>query len=380
LIAQTARFVRYPRVSHQSQSFGLPRVSRSAAVALSVVMNQSGPFWIGAGAITAALIIFGTVNHKLPRQAAASLEPMRIASLGPVSRETVSVIYRGAERETFAERWGPTPFEPVVESTASNGNTSVVAKGMQTFRVASAGRDDITFATAYAPAAPSGGFTLASVNPQPVLTDRATSPEEVKALVKMDEVERYLWEVYLRAPTKKDGSGDFTWKDPAAAQRFGLSMPAYVISGMDPDFREQLYHMGRAMDAAGIKWAILSAFRDDYRQTLASGFKASPRNSLHGGSARTGGYGHGRAVDVTGAEGNAQEVWKWIDANGAKYGLHRPMRAADPPHVQSTGDWRKLAQALKQARIRIAQVQSDKQADKQVTAAKPSKAVASAAR
>ncbi len=377
MIAQTARFVRYPRVSHQLLSFDLPCVSRSAAVALRVVMDQSGPFWIGAGAITAALIIFGTVNHKLPRQAAASLEPMRIASLGPVSRETVSVVYRGADqRETFAERWGPMPFETAAESTVGNGNTSVVAKGVQTFRLASAGRDDITFASAYAPAAPSGGFTLASVNPQPVLTDRSMSPEEAKALGKMDEVERYLWEVYLRAPTKKDGSGDFTWKDPAAAQRFGVSMPAYVITGMDPDFREQLYHMGRAMDAAGIKWAILSAFRDDYRQTLASGFKASPRNSLHGGSARTGGYGHGRAVDVTGSEGNAQEVWKWIDANGAKYGLHRPMRAADPPHVQSTGDWRKLAQALKQARIRIAQVQGDKQA----TAAKPSKAVASAAR
>jgi hypothetical protein len=346
-------------------------------------MSQSGPFWIGAGAITAALIIFGTVNHKIPRQAAASLEPMRIASLGPISRETV--VYRGADqRETFAERWGPMPFGAAADnSTASNdntaskgGNTSVVAKGVQTFRVASAGRDDISFASAYAPTAPSGGFTLASVNPQPVLTDKAMSPEEAKALGKMDEVERYLWEVYLRAPTKKDGSGDFTWKDPAAAQRFGVSMPAYVISGMDPDFREQLYHMGRAMDAAGIKWAILSAFRDDYRQKIASGFKASPRNSLHGGSARTGGYGHGRAVDVTGAEDNAQEVWKWIDANGAKYGLHRPMRAADPPHVQSTGDWRKLAQALKQARIRIAQVQGDKQA----SAAKPSKAVASAAR
>jgi len=153
-------------------------------------------------------------------------------------------------------------------------------------------------------------------------------------------------------------------------------MPTYVISGMDADFREQLYHMGRAMDAAGIKWAILSAFRDDYRQKLASGFKASPRNSLHGGSARTGGYGHGRAVDLTGAEGNTEDVWKWIDANGAKYGLHRPMRRADPAHVQSMGDWRRLAQGLKQARIRIAEAQGAKQA----TTAKSGKAVASATR
>ena len=45
-----------PRVSHW------PRASRSAAIALSAVLNQSGPFWIGASAVTAALIIFGSVN------------------------------------------------------------------------------------------------------------------------------------------------------------------------------------------------------------------------------------------------------------------------------------------------------------------------------
>jgi hypothetical protein len=353
----------------------LPRASRAAAIALNAVVSQSGPFWIGASAITAAMIIFGSVNYKVTRPAAATAT---VATVEPVRQETV--VFRGGAdpRESFADRWGQTAFEPNADTTISKGNTSVVAKGVQAIRVASVGRvpDDLAFATAYAPTTPQGAFSLASVNSQPVLTDRQMSPEEAKALAKMDEAERYLWEVYLRAPTKKDGAGDFTWKDPAAAQRFGLSMPTYVISGMDPDFREQLYHMGRAMDAAGIKWAILSAFRDDYRQKLASGFKASPRNSLHGGSARTGGYGHGRAVDVTGAEGNTEEVWRWIDANGAKYGLHRPMRRADPAHVQSMGDWRKLAQGLKQARIRIAEAQGAKQA----TSGKPAKAVASATR
>jgi len=346
----------------------LPRAARSAATVLSATLSQSGPFWLGASAITAALIIFGSVNYRIPRQAAATV--------APVLQETV--VYRGADQhQTFAERWGQMAFEPNAETAASSGNTSTFAKGTQPFRVASAGplTEGITLATAYAPAPAQSGFTLASVNPQPVLTDRVVSADEAKALSKMDEVEQYLWEVYLRAPTKKDGAGDFTWKDPAAARRFGLSMPTYVISGMDPDFREQLYHMGRAMDAAGVKWAILSAFRDDYRQKLASGFKASPRNSLHGGSARTGGYGHGRAVDVTGAEGNTEQVWKWIDANGSKYGLHRPMPGADPAHVQSKGDWRKLAQGLKHARIRIAEAQGAKQ-----PAAKPAKGIASATR
>jgi hypothetical protein len=156
----------------------------------------------------------------------------------------------------------------------------------------------------------------------------------------MDEIDDYLWEVYQRQPVKRDSSGDFSWKDPAAAKRMGLSLSDYVIGGMDPKFRERLYRAGRAMDAEGIRWSMLSAFRDDYRQRLAEGFKASTGNSLHGGSRRTGGYGYGRAIDITSAEGwgDAEAVWKWLDVNGSKYGLHRPMPGADPAHVQQTGD------------------------------------------
>jgi hypothetical protein len=134
----------------------------------------------------------------------------------------------------------------------------------------------------------------------------------------------------------------------------GLSVPEYAISGMDPDFREQLYHAGQAMDAAGIQWSILSGFRDDYRQSLASGFKARVGNSLHGGSRVTGGWGHGRAVDLTSAEGDASEVWHWIDAHGAKYGLYRPIPGPDPAHIQSRGDWHKVALSLRESRLHIA--------------------------
>jgi hypothetical protein len=155
----------------------------------------------------------------------------------------------------------------------------------------------------------------------------------------MDEIDDYLWEVYQRLPIKKDSSGDFSWKDPAAAQRMGMSLQDYVIGGMDPQFRAQLYRAGHAMDAAGVQWSILSAFRDDYRQRLASGFKASIGNSLHGGSRRTGGYGHGRAIDITSADGNNPEViWDWIDQHGAQYGLRRPLPGADPAHIQQTVD------------------------------------------
>jgi hypothetical protein len=189
-------------------------------------------------------------------------------------------------------------------------------------------------------------------------TDEERNADEKESSVRcersaslMEPVDDYLWEVYQRVPIKKDGTGDFTWKDPAAAKHMGLCLRDYVIRGMDPEFREQLYHAGHAMDAAGLQWSMLSAFRDDYRQSLASGYKASTSNSLHGGSRRTGGYGHGRAIDITGPEGKESDVWKWIDAHGGKYGLHRPLPKADPAHVQQLGDRHRIAVALRESRI-----------------------------
>jgi hypothetical protein len=173
--------------------------------------------------------------------------------------------------------------------------------------------------------------------------------------VLMEDVDQYLWEVYQRSPIKKDRTGDFTWKDPTAAKRAKMTLPDYVIGGMDPDFREQLYHAGRAMDAAGIQWTMLSAFRDDYRQRLASGFKARTGNSLHGGSRATSGYGGGRAVDITIVQGDPDDVWDWVDDHGAKYGLYRPMPDSDPAHVQSRGEWRKLALTLRNNRVKETQ-------------------------
>src|SRR5256885_5744447 len=54
-----------------------------------------------------------------------------------------------------------------------------------------------------------------------------------------DQVVSYLWDVYQRSAAKRDGHGDFTWKDQAAAKRMGISIEDYVIGGMHPDFREQ---------------------------------------------------------------------------------------------------------------------------------------------
>jgi hypothetical protein len=167
----------------------------------------------------------------------------------------------------------------------------------------------------------------------------------------MDEVNQYLWKVYQRTVRKHDGSGDFTWKDVAAAAHLGMSLGDYVIAGMDPDFRELLYHAGLAMDAAGMRWTILSAFRDDYRQGLAAGYKARIGDSLHGGSATTGGYGHGCAVDISDADGKSVPLWHWVDANTTQVGLERPLPGIDPAHIQARGPWHAFAAALRRERL-----------------------------
>jgi hypothetical protein len=124
-------------------------------------------------------------------------------------------------------------------------------------------------------------------------------------------IDQYLWSVYRRAP-KEDTikvverrkvivningkpqavikeftelvDEDFAWKDPKAAEKAGMSLMEYVIGGMDRDFKLRLYHALRAMDDAGLSPGITSAFRDDYRQSLASGLKAATNRSYHGGS------------------------------------------------------------------------------------------------
>ena len=63
-------------------------------------------------------------------------------------------------------------------------------------------------------------------------------------------------------------------------------MADYVIGGMDRDFRLKLFHMLHAAEDAGLSPGITSAFRDDYRQSIASGLKAANDRSYHGGSFR----------------------------------------------------------------------------------------------
>jgi len=123
---------------------------------------------------------------------------------------------------------------------------------------------------------------------------------------------------------------DFAWKDPKAAEKAGMPMMDYVIGGMDQSFKLKLFHALRAAEQAGLSPGITSAFRDDYRQSIASGLKAATDRSYHGGSFR-GGFGHGLAADAVSVKGatraqrwiSTESFWKWIDAHGKEFGIGR---------------------------------------------------------
>jgi len=188
-----------------------------------------------------------------------------------------------------------------------------------------------------------------------------------KCLVPEICIDQYLWSLYQRTPkrdtvkvveqrkvtvTKKGKTRtvtkeltkfvdeDFTWKDPKAAEKAGMSLMDYVIGGMDRSFKLKLYHALRALDEAGLSPGITSAFRDDYRQSLTTGLKAASDRSYHGGSLR-GGYGHGLAVDLVSVRGEtraersvfSESLWRWIDDHGKEFGIGRPYLDKDPPHV-----------------------------------------------
>jgi len=201
-----------------------------------------------------------------------------------------------------------------------------------------------------------------------------TSSIDMSAVDRVDEcmvaqlcIDRYLWSLYartrkidtIRVPeqikvtVKRKGKTrivtktitklvdeDFTWKDPNAAERARMSPVDYVIRGLSPSFRVTLYHALRALDDAGLMPGITSAFRDDYRQTIATGQKAQSDRSYHGGSFR-GGYGHGLAADIVSVKGetraerwvSSEQLWKWIDMHEKELGIGRPYLDRDAPHV-----------------------------------------------
>jgi hypothetical protein len=213
---------------------------------------------------------------------------------------------------------------------------------------------------------------VATANPSDLVPNDAK--DAVSRIEILDEclvaetcIDRFLWALYQRTPkedsikvqerrkvtVKKRGKTktvtktftrlvdeDFTWKDPKAADKAGMPMMDYVIGGMERSFKLKLFYTLYAAEQAGLSPGITSAFRDDYRQSIASGLKAASDRSYHGGSFR-GGYSHGLAADVVSVKGatraqrwiSTESFWKWIDAHGKEFGIGRPYLDRDPPHL-----------------------------------------------
>jgi hypothetical protein len=98
--------------------------------------------------------------------------------------------------------------------------------------------------------------------------------ERRKVMVRMDGKPRTVIQEFTKLVDE-----DFAWKDPKAAEKASMSLMEYVIGGMDQGLKLKLYHALHAMDDAGLSPGITSAFRDDYRQSLASGLKAATDRS-----------------------------------------------------------------------------------------------------
>jgi hypothetical protein len=282
---------------------------------------------------------------------------------GPAADRLASL----AASAQFADKLAPTASDPVgVEASRSagevNGTNGTPVSGEPLVPPAFTDsseklRSDIS---------PEPAVTMTSVDPKP---DDVNGAVDLTGKCLPDDtcIDRYLWALYERTPKedsvksqeqrkvtlKKKGKRvtvtktftkltdeDFSWKDPKAAQHVGMPLEDYVIGGMDRDFKWKLFQMLHAAERAGLSPGITSAFRDDYRQSIASGLKAADNRSYHGGSLR-GGYGHGLAADIVSTNGatraqrliSSELFWNWIDAHGKEFGIGRPYLDRDPPHV-----------------------------------------------
>jgi hypothetical protein len=319
-----------------------------------------------AGCLALARFEFGTVYAEMTAPANGSAMTAAAAEITPVDGVKGEDAVKG-EEPAKREDAGPSGDAAIIKAALPVSGSSPVAVPMP--------------ATAAEPVA-----TIATPDPEPARAQQAAAPDD--CILSQSCIDQYLWSIYERTPkqdtikvservkvtVKSKGKTrtitktvsklvdeDFTWKDPKAAEKAGMPLKEYVIGGMDPSFKLKLYRACRAMDDAGLVPGITSAFRDDYRQALASGKKAATDRSYHGGSFR-GGYGHGLAADMVSAKGETRAerwitseiLWKWIDAHGQEYGVGRPYLDRDPPHVGPI-DGKEYADKRGRAKTKLAQ-------------------------
>jgi len=352
---------------------------------------------------SAAVRVVDRLAPSLAANASAVTAPQPAVKENPV----ISSVEVATAAELLAEVAIDTRAADDKQQTANNQQT---ADKQQTIVVAA-----LTDPAQVLPETPSvSAAAAATIDPQP---QDAALPGRIEiigeCLVAETCIDQYLWALYERTPkqdtikevdrykvkVKKRGKlvtvtrtstrlvpSDFTWKDPKAAERAGMSMIDYVIGGMEKKFKLKLFYMLQAAENAGLEPGITSAFRDDYRQSIASGLKAASDRSYHGGSSR-GGYGHGLAADIVSTKGatkpqrwvTTEALWKWVDTNGKDFGVGRPYLDRDPPHVgpidgQEYVSKRGGAKAAgSDAKKRDKQAAQEKPAAKRPVAAKSSK-------
>lgn len=317
---------------------------RSVVLATGVVglLATSGPEGIQSIG-TAPRKDISAPSHSTKQQLAGAPQPSSMLNADLGQTDIAMVELAGAVADALIAL---NELEPVVEMASTN-SPDVPPTEPAPVQVASANPSDIELGDA----------------------NKAMSSIEIidECLVVEICVDRYLWALYQRTPKEdtvkvferrnvtvkrkrkmvtvartftKLVDEDFGWKDPKAAERARMPMTDYVIGGMDRSFKLKLFHMLHAAEAAGLSPGITSAFRDDYRQSIASGLKAASNKSYHGGSSR-GGYGHGLAADIVSVQGgtrdqrwaSSEKLWKWVDAHGKEFGIGRPYLGRDPPHV-----------------------------------------------
>ncbi|WP_027530858.1 hypothetical protein [Bradyrhizobium sp. WSM3983] len=299
--------------------------------------------------------------------AAAAATPSVVMIEAPLLEEpapATAVQLASADPTDIVAVASPAPqIAPEPAPVASEAKAEAEPAPEPTVKLASADPGDVVPQDSLSPAAIASGSAAES---------KASPPADTVAVLDecfaMDAcIDRYLWALYQRTPKedsikvedrravtiKRKGKmvtvmrsftklvdEDFAWKDPKAAEHANMALMDYVIGGMDKSFKQKLFRMMLAAEAAGLSPGITSAFRDDYRQEIASGLKAASNRSYHGGSLR-GGYGHGMAADIVSTKGDnraqrwvsTEVLWKWVDTNGKALGIGRPYLDRDPPHV-----------------------------------------------
>ncbi|WP_210265829.1 hypothetical protein [Bradyrhizobium australiense] len=351
------------------------------------------------------------VEHQEPALA-ASTEPADTPPVIAVASAAIDAIDLPIRTAPVIEKAPDTTQAPDTIAGSDDPKTFVVASLTDPAEVLSPEASSAEVATTITP-------DPAPDNAQPAVRTLEINEECLVAEICID---RYLWALYERAPkidaikvherrkvtVKRKGKTvtvtktftrrvdeDFTWKDPKAAEKAGMAMMDYVIGGMDRSFKLKLFHTLHAAEQAGLSPGITSAFRDDYRQSIASGLKAASDRSYHGGSLR-GGYGRGLAADVVSVKGasraqrwvSTEKLWKWIDERGKEFGIGRPYLDRDPPHLgpidgkeyasRRGGTKTQEAQASIKKRVRVTARHDHKRHDrgvaKQARTAKLSKA------